>query len=161
MTLRFTVPGRTRNTSNLRENHFAKAKRVKAERAKAMTLCPHWAGGPLLTVTLWRFGPRTLDGDGLQSALKATRDGIASRLRIDDGSPLVRWEYYQATCSFGQERVEVVISPSETQPGWPHETPMRAVYALGTQAPEEAQRLTRATARARTTSASYPAKTSK
>lgn len=106
--LRFTIPGRAKSAPNLRENHFARARRVKAERSKAMTLCPRWRV-PLLVVTLTRYGVRELDGDNLQGALKAYRDGIAARLKVDDGSPLVRWEYGQDTCPAGKERVEVAI----------------------------------------------------
>jgi hypothetical protein len=89
---------------------------VKAERAKAMTLCPRWRGGPLLVVTLFRYGVRELDGDNLQAALKGTRDGVAARLKVDDASPLVRWEYGQDTCRAGEERVEVAIAPPKPAP---------------------------------------------
>jgi hypothetical protein len=108
--LAFSIPGAVKNTSNQREFWAAKAKRVKAERAKALKLCPRWTGSPLLVVTLTRYGLREMDGDGLQAALKATRDGIASRLKVDDATPLVRWEYAQATCTAGTERVEVEIA---------------------------------------------------
>ena len=46
-------------------------------------------------VTMTRVSPRGLDDDNLRSALKATRDGIADKLGVDDRSPLVEWRYAQ------------------------------------------------------------------
>jgi hypothetical protein len=106
----FSIPGRAKSAANLREHWAVKAKRVQGERRKAMTLCPKWTHGPLLLVTLTRYGVRLLDDDNLRGALKGIRDGIASRLGVDDGSSLVRWEYEQRTCETGKERVEVTIS---------------------------------------------------
>lgn len=50
-------------------------------------------------VELTRVAPLaggTLDGDNLQSAFKALRDGIAARLGIDDADSRVTWVYKQA-----------------------------------------------------------------
>jgi hypothetical protein len=91
----FSIPIKTQSVANVREHWTAKAKRTKSQRDAAMKLCPKWTHGPLLVVTLTRTAPRELDSDNLASALKATRDGIAARLRIDDGSPLVDWRYQQ------------------------------------------------------------------
>jgi hypothetical protein len=46
-------------------------------------------------VTLTRRGPRPLDGDNLQYAFKAVRDGIATTIGIDDGDARYVWEYAQ------------------------------------------------------------------
>lgn len=46
-------------------------------------------------VTLTRIGPRTLDGDNLQGACKAVRDGVADALGVDDGGEQVTFEYRQ------------------------------------------------------------------
>jgi hypothetical protein len=52
-------------------------------------------GGPFV-VTLTRLGVRTLDGDNLQGAFKATRDGVAEAMGVDDGDEArVSWEYAQ------------------------------------------------------------------
>ena len=48
-----------------------------------------------ITVVLTRIGKKTLDDDNLQSGFKATRDGVADWLGIDDGSPLLTWRYAQ------------------------------------------------------------------
>lgn len=93
--LEFVIPVRAVNSENTREHWAAKAKRQKALRQAAMLKCPRWTEGALLVIELTRVGPRELDDDGLRSALKATRDGIAARLKFDDASPLVRWEYRQ------------------------------------------------------------------
>lgn len=75
----------------------ARAGTAKRQRSKALKACPPWAAGPLLTVRLTRVSPGTLDDDAVPAALKHVRDGVAARLRVDDASPLVRWEYAQET----------------------------------------------------------------
>lgn len=112
----FTIPGKAKSAANLREHWRVRASRVKAERTKAMTLCPKWREGPLLVVTLTRHGVRELDGDNLQSALKGTRDGIAARLQVDDATRLVEWRYRQAQCKTGDECVTVEIGVSQDTP---------------------------------------------
>lgn len=102
----FTIPGPCPSASNLREHWAAKAKRVKVQRDKARLLCPRWTGGALLVVELVRVAPRQLDDDNLRGALKGTRDGIAARLGVDDGSALVEWRYGQEK---GEECVRVTV----------------------------------------------------
>jgi hypothetical protein len=48
-----------------------------------------------ITITLTRIGPRTLDDDNLESGFKATRDGVADWLGIDDGDKRLTWRYDQ------------------------------------------------------------------
>lgn len=62
-----------------------------------------------LTVTLTRIAPRVLDSDNLASGFKATRDGIADWLGIDDGSPLLTWRYAQRRGAPKEYSVEVRI----------------------------------------------------
>lgn len=100
------IPGEAPSTPNLREHHMARARRVKAQRAKVMAKVPTWGGWPLLFVRLTRVAPRRLDSDNLAGALKGHRDAVAARLRVDDASPLVGWEYQQAT---GEPAVVVQI----------------------------------------------------
>jgi hypothetical protein len=108
----FTIPGVLKSEPNQRggwkTKHFG---RTAPARRKAMTLCPVWKLGPLLVVHLVRYGVKELDDDNLQGAFKATRDGIASRLGIDDQSKLITWTYDQKTCAKGEERVEVTMTP--------------------------------------------------
>ena len=91
------------SVANLREHHHAKAKRAKEQRKKsyanAWLTCSEpqtcMALGSSLVVLLVRVSPRPLDGDNLQSACKAVRDGIADALGIDDRDPRVSWVYGQ------------------------------------------------------------------
>ena len=48
-----------------------------------------------IKISLIRLAPRVLDGDNLQSGFKATRDGVADWLGIDDGSARLKWAYHQ------------------------------------------------------------------
>lgn len=91
-----TIPGEAPSTPNLREHWAVKAKRMKAQRAAVARRMPAWSEGPLLIVRLTRVAPRALDTDNLAAALKGHRDAVAARLRVDDASLLVRWEYHQA-----------------------------------------------------------------
>ena len=105
------IPIHTQSEANLREHWGDKAKRVKLHRNTAYMVIRQALKGakPLpCTVTLTRMSPRLLDDDNLRQALKATRDGIADWLGVDDRSPLIRWEYDQKQASkYHAVRVEV------------------------------------------------------
>lgn len=105
--IRFEVPIKAQSTSNLREHWAVKNKRVDAQKRATRSRCPPWAGGPLLVVTLTRVAPRALDDDNLRGALKSVRDAVATWLRVDDASPIVRWEYGQEKGAEPCVRVEV------------------------------------------------------
>lgn len=109
--MKATLPGAPKNESNQRGHWGAKAARTsKWRKAAALVVKGLLAKSPLdaaLLVTLTRVGPRELDFDGLTSALKATRDGVADALRVDDATPLVRWEYRQR---IGTPAVEVELA---------------------------------------------------
>lgn len=107
--MRFSIPTKAPSVANLRLDWRAKAAAAKKHKRAAMLVCPKWPGPPLLVIRLTRVAPRELDSDNLASACKSLRDGIAARLGVDDGSRLVSWEYAQATCLVGDERVEVEI----------------------------------------------------
>jgi len=93
----FNLPARLRNTSNARDGWRATAKRAKTVRALARRL----ALSALLTasdelkfpliVRLVYIGPRQLDDDGVASAVKSLRDGVADALGVDDRDPRVVW----------------------------------------------------------------------
>lgn len=100
-----TLPIRAVSTLNMREHWGAKARRAKAHRRA--TLAVPTMPVPC-TVTLVRLGKRRLDGDNLQGALKAVRDGVADRLGVDDADPRVRWEYGQEIAKGYAVRVEIV-----------------------------------------------------
>jgi hypothetical protein len=97
MSIDFEIPLRTRNRTNERVHWSERAKVAKRERAAAMlaaTCVTPWLK-PAWVVTMTRVGPQEMDDDGLRAALKAVRDGIAARLKVDDSTPLIRWEYRQ------------------------------------------------------------------
>lgn len=107
----FEVPVKTASTSNLREHPMARYRRTDAQKAATRRRCPEWTAGPLLVVRLTRVSPRKLDDDNVRGALKSVRDALASWLRVDDASPLVRWEYLQERCNAQLVRVEVWAQP--------------------------------------------------
>ncbi len=84
--------------ANLRQNWRQVASRKKTHRTQAWAELTSMAPRPgpgRYTVTLTRIAPRVLDGDNLQTAFKACRDGVADYLGIDDGSAWVEWKYAQ------------------------------------------------------------------
>ena len=117
MRLEFLIPGAVPSTPNLREHWAAKARRVKKQREQSRLLARLNAGLTFSadvmafggTVTLTRVAPRKLDDDNLAGSLKATRDGIASALGVDDGDSRVEWKYAQERCKNGEQTVRVQI----------------------------------------------------
>lgn len=104
------VPVKTPSVLNLREHWGRKAARAKAHREAAWASCqyanPRRPALPVV-VRLVRISPRKLDGDNLQGALKAVRDGIADWLGVDDGHDAVTWEYGQEQGKPACVRVEI------------------------------------------------------
>lgn len=78
-------------------NHWAvRAGRAKeAREAVYRRLCKECVPAGPWIVTLTRVAPRELDGDNLQAAFKAARDGVADALGIDDRNPRATWLYKQ------------------------------------------------------------------
>lgn len=76
-----------------RRGRRGQAARTKAQRSAARMVF----GGLRLdikvrtVVRLVRVSPRELDGDNLEAALKAVRDGVADALKINDRDPRVEW----------------------------------------------------------------------
>lgn len=113
--LLLSIPIRLRSVANLREHWTAKAKRTKQERLRITEAL--WAqagkrrGPPMgrITITLTRIAPRFLDDDNLRSAFKATRDGIAAWLLVQDNHPLLIWEYAQRNGRPKEYAVEIGI----------------------------------------------------
>lgn len=98
--VRVTLPMWTLSEANARSHWAAKARRTKmAREAVGLVVGIHLRTmrvRPPCVVTLTRIAPSAgLDGDNLQSALKATRDGVADALGVDDRDPRVEWRYEQ------------------------------------------------------------------
>lgn len=97
-TVRVTLPLKVVNESNQREHWTKRAARTKDARgtvAMVVRMQVKQLGPPPYVVTLTRIAPRNLDTDGVVSALKATRDGVADALGIDDGDERIEWRYGQ------------------------------------------------------------------
>jgi hypothetical protein len=91
------VPIRTGRGLNDRMHWAARARKVKYER-EAVQWALNGNSRPWLpcSVTLIRCAPSNgLDGDNLQGALKACRDGVAQWLGVDDADARVTWNYAQ------------------------------------------------------------------
>lgn len=124
---------------NLREHHFARARRVRLQReATRRALRGHPPPVLPVEVLIVRIGARHLDtGDNLAAACKAVRDAVGAALGVDDGpaSP-VTWRYLsertterhkvpvrrgRAVCGYklvtrGRVRLEVRALPGEQGP---------------------------------------------
>lgn len=92
------LPLRVVSEANRRGHWAGKARRAKQARGLATMMLK--AHGPLVwafpvAVILTRIAPCALDDDNLRAALKATRDGVADWLGVDDRDPRVRWLYDQ------------------------------------------------------------------
>lgn len=105
------LPIKLESTANLREHWRAKADRLATQKSKVRRRLPTWEGGALLVVRLTRIAPRPLDSDNLASAFKSVRDAIATWLRVDDRTPLVRWDYAQEKGAPKAYAVRVEVLP--------------------------------------------------
>lgn len=125
MRVAVTYAERIESEANGREHWRAKAARTKRHRLMA------WANlktierpaflGPV-KINLTRIAPRELDGDNLQSGFKATRDGVADWLGVDDGDKRLDWQYSQRKGAPKYYGVEIEISSQDsfaTPPGNP------------------------------------------
>lgn len=110
LTIRFVVPIRVVNESNVRGQARAYMVRKAATKAIMAEVLPAFKvvpPGPW-RVTLTRYGTKRMDGDGLQSSLKVCRDVIADWLGVDDGdTERVRWRYRQRGGFVGGVGVEI------------------------------------------------------
>lgn len=95
MSLSIIIPLRASTSQNARLHWAALAKVRKREKGAVMAKLPRHLIRPVIAVTLTRCAPRRLDSDNLAGCLKGIRDGVAARLGIDDGSPLIVWKYEQ------------------------------------------------------------------
>lgn len=99
MTITVQLPIKIISEANAHGHWRERAKRAKLHRATTLTLLQAWHGtkppAGRMRITMTRIAPRTLDDDNLAGGFKATRDGVADWLGIDDGSPLLMWRYAQ------------------------------------------------------------------
>lgn len=99
----FSTDIKTVSEANARGHWAQKARRAKAQRSAARVMTRWALHGATITGTaaieIIRQAPGRLDGDNLQVAMKAVRDGIADAIGIDDGDERLTWTY-------GQERAK-------------------------------------------------------
>lgn len=106
-----TIPLKTISTSNARLNRFKLAAMTKAQRSTTKHALGSVALPPAqpLTIVITRIGPKNLDSDNLATSQKGVRDGVADWLGVDDGSPLLDWQYQQRSGSKTYEiEIEVI-----------------------------------------------------
>ena len=96
-----TIPVKIISVANARLNRFALAAMNKSHRAITKNTLAGLAYPPNapLTIVLTRIGAKALDTDNLAGGFKAVRDGVADWLGVDDGSPLLDWQYQQRSGS--------------------------------------------------------------
>ena len=104
-----TINGmKTKRGGNNREHHFARHKRVKAEKEQvAWMLIARGCTRPKLpaVITLTRIAPSNgLDDDNLAGALKSVRDAVAAWADVDDRHKhIIKYEYDQRRGPWGVE----------------------------------------------------------
>ena len=106
-----TAPIATVSETNQREHWAKQYRRRKSQRRTAyFLLSNHKPPLPPYIVTVTRISPRKLDGhDNLTSALKATVDGVADYLGMDDGDDRIEWRYGQERGKPKEQAVRIEI----------------------------------------------------
>lgn len=137
------LPLRLVSVANLREHWAKRSARANVHRnATRMCLTARLAPyrealraiattRPVVTVRLTRIGKRRLDGDNLQSAGKACRDGIADALGVDDADPRVTWVYEQSLAKEYGVRIEIRGETQSEASGGPRESTRRVNVRVG------------------------------
>lgn len=129
------IPYRLQSSANLREHHFAKAKRVAEERALARMhlsgllltkgITARFAHGKdaskarlwfPVVVTFTRFGPQRLDDDNMQGACKALRDGVADAMGTRDNDDRITWQYRQEN---GEYAIHIQVTETDVASSLP------------------------------------------
>jgi hypothetical protein len=114
--LMIELPLKTVAGLNAREHWANRAARVSIERSVSRLAASAYIrknlGGIRASwiVTMTRLSPGTLDGDNLQGAFKACRDGIADALGLSDNDPRIEWRYAQERCKRGSYGVRIEIT---------------------------------------------------
>ena len=93
---RFFLPVKLDAGANLREHHFARARRVETGRGYGKWAVNHLNPTLPCTILFTRYSSRMLDSDNLPNCFKACRDGIAKALNTGDSpSHPILWRYAQ------------------------------------------------------------------
>lgn len=98
--------------ANQRLHWAAKAKVTKEHRALGATIGKVWKQRIPARVLFVRYSSKLADTDGLPTAFKALRDGIADGFGVDDSpSTPIEWVYKQDLCPRGCRGARVCIEP--------------------------------------------------
>lgn len=106
------LPIRLRSLSNVRMHWAKKAALIKEQRLAAYLMTKR--EDVPVTVRITRFGPKKMDRDNNISSMKGVIDGIADRLKLDDGDPRIDWKYDQQICRGYSVLVEF-LKPEEQE----------------------------------------------
>lgn len=107
--MKITLPGmRLRSLNELLRQHPKARRRQSRQEKKDVGLMLLARVGvnppkPPLVVVITRVSPGHCDDDNLAGGAKAARDSIAAYLKIDDGSPLIKWRYEQRVGPYATE----------------------------------------------------------
>lgn len=105
-----TIPIKTPNPVNGSHRNWRAAAGIRArQKTTALKLIPRLDVEPVVEVRITRLCAGHLDDDNLGPALKAVKDAVAYRLRLDDDSRLVRWVEEQEPAPKGQPAVRVSV----------------------------------------------------
>lgn len=118
MSIKLELPLRLMSEANQREHWAAKAKRTKLHRATCRMAVRCYVPTTLprdftIVCKFTRLGPRQLDGDNLQGACKAARDGVADAFGLDDGDNRWIWGYAQEKSKDYGLRIQININTGE------------------------------------------------
>lgn len=111
----FELPIKIVSEANSRGHWTKKFRRTKAHRGAAFFATMQqaqslvtWKGSIRVTmVRMYSGRARAMDSDNLQSGFKATRDGIAKGLKIDDGSSRLIFVYDQVRSAAAGVKVSI------------------------------------------------------
>lgn len=117
----FEIPVKIVSEMNWRGHWAERHRRMKRQKELAHGYCAAFLGRLAVRPTRCRivltrikgYRQRDYDGDNLQSAFKAVRDGIALYLGIDDGDDALTWEYRQEKGRAAGVRVEIAADGIE------------------------------------------------
>ena len=129
--LRVVLPIRTKSPNRVRGNSRVAAAIFTREKAAHRDVALKAVSGHLrargltgadfvpVLVTFVRVSPGLLDDDNVAFALKATRDGVAEALGIDDGDrDRIRFLYDQRKGKRGEHAVEVLVERARGGATW-------------------------------------------
>ena len=116
--MKIEIPMKVISEANSHEHWRYRQRRAKTQRySTSWNLYCELGDRPVsllpCRVTLTRLSPRKLDTDGLVSAFKAVRDGVADWAGVDDGDERWDWQYKQEKSKEYGIRIEIEANQKE------------------------------------------------